>query len=144
MPFYERVQHHVEHHDTYIFPASTADTCTLTAAGANVYSDYTRIVDAPGGNFFDDLFTSDGHITAMLVELASVAGKRFMVEISYGASHTVLSHFRVQSETNKLPTAQSPRIRAKHTISGQQLFYRCMCSAAGNESIEVHFRYFLV
>jgi len=143
MPFYERSQHHVEHHVSYVFPSSTADICTLTAAAADTYSDYTRIVDAPGGNFLDALFTTDGHMTAMLAEMASVANEEFMVEISYGASHELVTHFRLQSETNKLPTDQIPKVRASHIEAGEQLFYRCMCSVGGPESIEVHFRYFL-
>ncbi len=144
MGFYDREQYDIEHHTTLIFPASTADVCTLNShINDDTWSDYTEIVDAPGANSLSTLLATEaGHIAAMVCEDSSVVDKIFMVEISYGASHIVITRFRLQTETNQLSTAQSPRVRSHEIPVGETLYYRCMCETGGN-SIEVHFRIFL-
>lgn len=144
MPFYERAQYDETHHTTFVFPASSADTCTITSGvGADTWSDYVEIVDAPGANSLSTYFaTQHGDLTAMVVEDASIADEIFVVEISYGAAHIIVTRFRLQTETNFLPTAQVLRIRSLLTPAGETLYYRCM-SESGGEDIEVHFRGFL-
>jgi len=135
----------IERHTTGIFPDDTALTCTLTAGGGNnAWSEWAEIVDSAGnGGTLSSKFASyPGYITAMLVEIASVASKLFMVEIAYGEAKTVVSRHRILTETNKLPTAQSPRVRGAKIPAGETVYYQCK-SNAGGENIVVHFRYYL-
>ncbi|GAI61729.1 unnamed protein product [marine sediment metagenome] len=139
--------HFFGQHSTRLFPEATTDICALVAnVLADNWSDWTEIVDDPGGTTLSSKFaTKSGHISAMVVEIASVADKIYVVEVAYGTPKVIVSRFRIQSETNKLPTAESPRVRARHIPAGETIYYRCMCEAANTpaESIEVHFRYFL-
>ncbi|MBA7648822.1 hypothetical protein ES703_56612 [subsurface metagenome] len=81
----------------------------------------------------------------MLVEIASEVDKIYVVEVAHGTPKVIVSRFRLQSESNKLPTVESPRVRARHIPAGETIYYRCMCEAANDpaESVEAHFRYFL-
>jgi len=138
--------HELQHHSTKIFPEDTANICKLSAnVLADIWSDWAEIVDDPGGNTLTSKFTKEGHVTAMVVEDSSVVSSIFVVEVAYGTPKVIVSRFRVQSETNKLPTAESPRVRSDHIPAGETIHYKCMCEAANTpaESIEVHFRYFL-
>jgi len=135
-----------ENHTTAIFPDTTAYTCILTAhATAHTFTEWAEIVDSDDpANSLSDVFASyPGHITAMLVEEASVASALFMVEIAYGASYTIVSRSRVLTETNKLPTGQIGRFRGALIPAGETVYYRVMSSEATAPTITVHFRAYL-
>ncbi|HUV82850.1 MAG TPA: hypothetical protein VMW53_07245 [archaeon] len=135
-----------ENHATVIFPESTANLCILTAhADANTWTGWTEIADDQGVPVLlsSKFATYPGHITAMLVEETNQDATRFMIEISYGASKTIISRHRVLTETNKLPTAQSPRVRGALIPAGETVYYRAMCATAAAKTLNVHFRYFL-
>lgn len=138
----------VEHetHITRILPESTANHIVLAApTGADTWSAWAEIADDQGSpDTLSSKFASNsGHITAMLVEDADTGGTLYMVEISYGASNTIVSRHRVLTETNKLPTAQVSRERGHLIPAGETIYYRCMCETEGNKTLNAHFRYFL-
>jgi len=136
----------IERHTTRIFPEDTSVDCKLTAhADAHTWSGYTEIVDTAGEpvTLSSKFASNPGYITAMVVEDSNAASTLFMAEISYGASHTIVSRHRVRSETNNLPTAESPRVRGAKIPAGETIYYRCMCATADSKYINVHFRYYL-
>lgn len=135
----------IERHVTHIFPDDTSVVCKLTAdTEANTWSDYTEIVDTAGEpvSLSSKFASNPGYIAAMVVEDSDTASTLFMSEISYGASHTIVSRHRVLTETNKLPTVESPRVRGAEIPAGETVYYRCMCATAGGKYIDVHFRYY--
>ena len=134
----------VEMHDTQIFPAATNLTCTLTAhADANTWSAWAEIVDS-GATALTTAFAShDGHIAALVIEDCSEASKHYMFEISYGASKIHVGAWRIISETNNLPVAQSPRCRGVEIPAGETIYYRAMCETAAGKTATAHIRYFL-
>ena len=139
--------HFFGQHSTRLFPEETTDICSIIAnVLADTWSDWAEIVDSPGGVTLSSKFASKpGHLSAMLIEDTSVVSSVFVVEVAYGTPKVIVSRFRVQSETNKLPTEESPRVRSRHIPTGETIYYRCMCEAANDpaESVEAHFRYFL-
>jgi len=138
----------IEHqsHITFIFPESTANLCVLAAhANANTWTDWAEIVDdqvAPA-TLSSKFATYPGHTAAMLVEDTNEVDALFMVELAYSASKIIISRHRVRTETNKLPTAQTMRVRAALIPAGTTIYYRAMCNVAGAKTLNVHFRYFL-
>ncbi len=141
----------IERHTTVIFPDDTSVTCKLTAhANAHQWSGYTEIKDTaePTPVSLSSKFASNpGYIVAMVVENSDTADTLFMVEISYGTDpdYTIVSGHRVLTQTNKLPTVESPRVRGAKIPAGETIYYRCMCATAGGNGgkyINVHFRYY--
>jgi len=132
-------------HETFIFPESTANVCTLTAhASPNTWSAWAEIADNQGTpDTLSSKFASVvGHLSGMLVEVTSVAGELYMVEIAYGDPKVVISRHRVLSETNKLPIAQVARERPDIIPAGETVYARVMAET-GAATLNVHFRYHL-
>ena len=131
-------------HTTAIFPAATNLTCTLTAdVNANEWEDWVEIVDGAAATLSAAFAANAGHISALVVEETDQIATRFMVEISYGASKTIVSRQRVLTEDKKLPTTQVERCRGAEIPAGETIYARTMCATAGNKTLSVHFRYYL-
>jgi len=134
----------IERHSTIIFPETTATTCSLAShADAHTWTDWAEIVDSGAATLSSKMATVPGYIAALLVEDASIASAIFMVEIAYGEAKTIVSRHRLQTETNKLPSDQVPRVRGAIIPAGETIYYRCMCELAGPNTLEGHFRYYL-
>ncbi|GAI35230.1 unnamed protein product, partial [marine sediment metagenome] len=83
-------------HETFIFPEATNLTVDLGLGGAaaNVWSGWQEVVDSATNKFSDKFATRAGHISAAQAEEATPADQVFMLEIAYGAAHTVISRAR--------------------------------------------------
>lgn len=120
-------------HETFVFPEATDLTIDLGLAGAlvNEWSAWQEIEDsaAPTPNKFSDKFaTKVGHLSAMQVEEATPAGKRFMVEIGYGDAHVIISRARFMSSAVAILEAiQQQRVRPLGNPAGEKVYYRMMC-----------------
>ena len=134
----------IQVHNTAIFPAATNLTCTLTAAtDANVFGDWTEVVDSGAASLSTPFASKSGHIAALIIESCSEASKHYMFELSYGASHVHIGAWAIVSESNNIPVAQSPRCRCVHIPAGETIYYRAMCETATNKTVTCHIRYFL-
>jgi len=130
-------------HVTEIFPAVTNLTCTLTAhANANEWSAYTEIVDSAATTLSASFAACEGHITGMITESANEDATVYMVELSYGASHDVISEWRLVSGTNKVSSTGQSSARGDHIPLGETVYARVMCATAGAKTLSVHFRHF--
>ena len=130
-------------HETLIFPAVTNLTCTLTAhANANEYSAYTEVADSAATKLSSVFSACDGHVTGMITEDASEDDTVYMVELSYGASHTIISTWRLVSGTNKVSSTGQSSARGAHIPLGETVYARVMCATAAAKTLTVHFRYF--
>lgn len=125
-------------HQTIIFPEDTSETVTLTAAGADVWSAWTEIVDNNGVTFSSKVAAASGHISVIVVETVSVNNQLYMAEFGYGASNTVIT--RIRTYSGAVPK-QDTRVYSLITPAGETIRYRMKCSQAGPQSLTVHIRY---
>jgi len=133
-------------HDTNIFPASSELDCVLTAhASANTLTAWAEIVDTTGGTpvTLSSVFAAcNGHITAMIAEIANQDNAIYMVEISYGSAKTPISSWRIISKSSFVSPTGVSACRGEHIPLGETVYYRMMCETAGAKTLKVHFRYF--
>lgn len=130
-------------HETFIFPEATNLTVDLGLGGAaaNVWSGWQEVVDSATNKFSDKFATRAGHISAAQAEEATPADQVFMLEIAYGAAHTVISRARfISGATPKLAAIHQQRIRPLANPAGELLYYRMMCDD-GAGVCKVNFRY---
>ena len=123
-------------HTTQIFPESTELAVLFTAGGAtNAWSTWAEIEDDTPGTpvkFTSKAATGALHICALQVEDLSNKDKRYMLEIAYGGSKTVVARHRFLSgETKKLAAITFARIRAERIPAGEEIYYRMKCETAG-------------
>ena len=125
-------------HTSYIFPEATNETITLTAAGANVWSAWTEVVDNNAVTLSSKFAANAGHLSVMTVETCSVNGQVYMWQLAYGAARTLISPGRIYS--GAVPK-QETRVYGLVIPAGQRVYYRLMCSQAGPQNLTGHFRY---
>jgi len=129
------------HHLTKIFPEGTDETLTFTAGGvANVFGDWAEIVDNVP-NTFSSKITKPTHITAFMIEDASVKDKTYFLEVAYGDAKTLVSPYRFISGDVKLPIIQQIRLRSRDIPVGETVYYRMKCETAG-ATCTLHLRYY--
>jgi len=132
-------------HVSGIFPADTANTMTLQGGAQNVFGAWTRLVDAPGGAFFDALLTEHVHIAAINIESEAVGNSIWMLEISYGATNIVVGRVRwVSTIAGLFASVQQYRVRSAEIPTGERVYGRLMCSnVAANQTAVFHIRYYM-
>ena len=141
--------HHIYHftfHTTEIFPGDTNLTVPVTAGGAaDTFGAWAELVDNTPVTplALSAVFASEeGHISSILIEEASVTDKRYLLELSYGASKVVVARSRFMKATNKIHVSHQARIRAPHVPQGETVYYRMKCETGG-ATAEIHVRYYL-
>lgn len=130
-------------HDTYIFPEDTDKFVTFTAGALdNEWSNWVEIEDS-SGNKFSEKTTASLHISALLIEVANVKEKVYMIEIAYGDNKDDVTPYRfISGETIKLPAVQNAKVRADHIPAGETIYYRMKCEDGG-KTCDLHIRYHL-
>lgn len=129
------------HHLTKIFPEGTDETLTFTAGGvANAFGDWAEIVDNVP-NTFSSKITSPTHITAFMIEDASVKDMTYYFDVAYGDAKTLASPYRFVSGETKLPAIQQMRVRSRDIPVGETVYYRMKCESAG-ATCTLHLRYY--
>lgn len=108
-------------HETYIFPEDTDETVTFTAAaGAHDWSTWTEIVDNNAVTFSSKLTTLLGHISGVTIETADTNSARYLVEISYGDAHVLVSSTRIYTGGPPLQDMkQETKVRAQVIPAGE-------------------------
>lgn len=98
--------------------------------------------DTPGNpKKLSDKATSNIHISAVNIEGLSDDDNRYMLEVAYGDSETVVVRHRfVSGVAKKLAAVVHSRIRACFIPAGEEIYYRMMCEVAG-ATCEVSIRY---
>jgi len=134
---------HENHHNSKVFPIDSNGTVTLTAgASNNVWSDWTELNDNAGTNLID-IFTGhptwNRHITAIVLEDASIKDKVFNVELAYGDDKTRITQARFMTGNTKEGAANVTRVRAEYIPYTETIYYRMQCETA-NATIQVHLR----
>ena len=125
-------------HTTRIFPEDTDETVTFTASAiANAWSAWTEVVDNNGVTFSSKFALKEGHISALVVETTSVAGKYYMSEIAYGDAKAIISRYRLY--TGSVPKQES-RLHGITIPVGEKVYYRSKASQGGINAT-LHFRY---
>ena len=125
-------------HTTRIFPEDTDETVTFTVgAVTNTWSAWTEIVDNNGVTFSSKFALKEGHVSAMVVEVTSVANKRCMSELAYGDAKTIISRCRLY--TGSVPK-QEARLRGITIPVGEKVYYRVKSDQADLTAV-LHFRY---
>ena len=119
-------------HLSHYFPEDSNETVTFTAGGGvNTFGAWAEIVDNNAVTLSSKFAGNDGHISAILIEDASVTDKIYVFEISYGATKTVVIRGRVLSATVLLSTVQQGRRRTLMIPAGETVYYRMKCETAG-------------
>lgn len=127
-------------HESFLFPEDSNETVTFTAGGTpNTFGAWTEIVDNNAVTFSSKLASNDGHLSTLDIEDASVSGKVYVCEISYGDSKTVVSRHRWVIGTGK-QTERKGRFRPLKIPAGETVYYRCKCETGGATSV-LHFKY---
>lgn len=130
-------------HVTDLFPASSANYVTFTAGGTeNTFGAWAEIMDDANNKLSDAFATSSGHITGILLEDLNIKDKRYLFELAYGDSKTVILRHRFLSgdTVKKLASILYMRIRSVIIPAGELLYYQMMCETAG-KTCEISFRY---
>lgn len=129
-------------HVTSLFPTSSANYVTFTAGGvANTHGAWAEIVDNAAAKLSAAFAAHAGHITGILLEDLSVKDKRYLFELAYGDSKTIiLRHRFLSGEVKKLDAVIFVRIRSLVIPAGELLYYRMMCETA-DATCEISFRY---
>jgi len=125
------------HHTSYVFPTNTQLNCVLTAGLANTWSGYTSIIDSGANNFDTIAAASSIHISGLVVEAVSANDNVYMLEVSYGPSHTRISVVRILG--GNVPK-QDTKVRAMDIPMGSNVYYRCMCETGG-ATLNLHIRW---
>ena len=129
------------HHQSHVFPGDTNKECTLTAAeAANTWSDYTEITD--GTTTLTSLFaTSPGHITVIQEESLSEIDTFYMLEITWGSAHTLVTEQRMAGGTKFQNPDYHARTYAPAIPAGETIYYRMKTATAVADTCTVHLRY---
>jgi len=135
---------HIEFsHMTAIFPENTDETVTFTAGNVNnTFGDWAEIVDNNAVTLSSKGVSKDLHISSVCVEDASARDKRYLLEIAYGDSKTVIARMRYIGGNLKIGTVGQTRSRPLALVAGETIYYRMKCEVA-DEILEVHIRYHL-
>jgi hypothetical protein len=121
-------------HMSNYFPEDTDETITFVAGGtANIFGAWAEIVDNNAVTFSSKLAACEGHVSAILVEDADTTDKRYLFEISYGASNVVVCRGRVISGTTLKDTLQQGRRRSLNIPAGKTVYYRMKCETLSAE-----------
>ena len=131
-------------HDSVLFPENTNRKVEFTAGNpANTWSAWAEIEDDTPvtPDTLSSKFTTQAHLSGLLVEDLSNKDKRYQLEVAYGDAKTrILTHRFLSGEVKKLPAIQFMRIRAAQMPAGETIYYRMKCETAG-ATCEVSFRY---
>jgi hypothetical protein len=122
--------------ERFLYPSTTQITCTLVAGNTGVFSDWALITDSVGGNFSSAFSGSTGYIMDMQIYDHSAVDKLYLVELSYGASKTILA--RAMWHTSFIDNVD---IKSVLVPAGQPVYYRMMSSGANGANAKVGFRY---
>ena len=129
------------HHLSNYFPEDTDETVTFVAGGvANTFGAWAEIVDNNAVAFSSKFAACIGHISAILIEDADTADKRYLLEISWGAAKVVICRDRIISGTTLQNTLQQGRRRSLDIPAGETVYYRMKCETISAE-LEVVLRY---
>jgi len=114
------------------------------AAGevANTFGLWSRVEDNNGVHFseiFTGHLTWDRHISAIVLEDASIKDKIYYLELAYGDARTMITRMRLIAGNTKVGATNRATVRAAHIPSGEYLYYRMMCETA-NATLEIHLR----
>lgn len=141
---FQKTIYEMHHHVTAIFPDNTNLTCTLTAhANANTWLAWTEIQDSGTTTLSSKFDTYAGHIVSMIIESVSETDTIYMVELSHGASNTIVTRWRFAGGTKFQKPAHALRIRSDDIAVGETLYYRLKTATAVADTVLVHFRYML-
>ncbi len=133
---------HATAHKSDIFPGNTNLTCTFTAAaGANTWSAYIEIVDSAATSLSDSYALLPGHITEIDIEELSDENTIYMIEISAGATHEVLTNIRFAGGTKFQNPSAVQRLHMLEIASGETLYYRMKTASGVADTAIVNFRY---
>ncbi len=128
-------------HEIEIYPALTVKTVSFTSGGADAFGAWAEITDS-GAVTLSSLATSDMYISGVIIESTDTVDKMYLLEISHGVLYTVVSRQRFGSGSKFIAPAQQVRVRAAHIPSGETVYYRLACEAAG-AIVTVSIRYHL-
>lgn len=128
------------HHETFVFPTVSNVDVVLTAGLVNAYGAWVEIVDG-GATTLTSQLTRDAHLSAVIIEQASIVDEVYILEVSYGAARTNVARVRfISGERVFLPPIQMMKIRAALIPAGQTIYYRMMAETGG-ATANVSFRY---
>ena len=139
-----RIEHaaHALRHSTSVFPGDTDLTCTFTAAaGANTWSAWMEIVDSGATTLSAAFASSRGHLTEILIENISDDNTIYMMEISWGAAHNLLTTIRFAGGTKFQSPDMVARMWAKSIPEGETVYYRMKTATGVADTCLVHIRY---
>lgn len=129
-------------HASNVFPGDTDLTCTFTAhATANTWSAWAEIVDSDANSFTDVFADAIGHITSLGIETLSEDDAVYMIEISWGASKTIITSGRFAGATKFQTPTEHLRFWAPAIPAGETIYYRMKTDTAVADTCTVHFRY---
>jgi len=133
--------YHFTHHVSSIFPEDTDETVTLTAGGTdNVFGDWAEVTD--GVITLSSKFaTKPGHIVAIIIEDVNQVDERYLLEISWGASKTIIGRTRFMKSGVLVNVEHSRRIRSFHIPAGEIVYYRLKCETL-SKTATAQFRYY--
>ena len=134
--------YHYTHHVSKVFPEDTDETVTVTAGGTNnTFGAWAEIVDNNAVSLSSKFATSPGHICAIIIEDVNQVDERYTLEISHGASNTIIARTRFMKSGVLVNVEHSRRIRSTHITAGNTVYYRLKCETLGKTAI-VQFRYY--
>ena len=129
-------------HISVIFPDDTNKTCTLIAGQvANTWSSWTEIVDNNATTLSSKFAVADGHITEIGIESLSDVDTVYMIEISYGASKTLITSGRFAGSTKFDSPSDHLRFWAPKCPAGETIYCRMKTGTAIADTALIHFRY---
>lgn len=131
-------------HTSYVYPANTNLTVTLTALNtANSYSNWAEITDS-GATTFSSLFAAaSGHISSLIIETVSENTTIYMLQMAYGDSKTLILESRFAGSGKfQAPNVQN-RMWTLTFPAGETIYYRMKSATAVADTCTIHLRYHL-
>jgi len=123
--------------EVFLYPDAATKNVTLTAGnGVATWSTWAEITDSSATTLSSRFAASPGYLVEMMTHDYSIADKIYMVEISYGASKTVVGRSKIRSDWAYVCTLRSVVIPA-----GETIYYRMQCETA-LATLKADFRYY--
>jgi len=130
-------------HVSKIFPEDTDETVTITAGGTNnTFGDWAELADNNSVTLSSKFTAKSGYIVSILLEEADTKDVRYLLEIAYCATKTVVARSRFMKVNTKLNVSHQMRIRSLKIPKGEIVYYRLKCETA-SATAEIQVRYYI-
>jgi len=121
----------------FLYPNTSTATCTLTAGvGVDTFGAWAEINASDGYTLSSYLALDGGYLEEVTTYNYSAANKKYIIEIAYGGSYTVVARIKIRADLS-----YPMNIMSKPIPAGQTIYYRMQSETSG-ATLKVDLRYY--